>query len=228
MLRLCRAVVLAALFCAVCVMPAAAHQGNPNFRSILRGIMPAQPGVRLQVVNYDDSFQLTNSSGTTVIVEGYEREPYARVLGDGTVQVNRRSPAAYLNDERFGDAPVPASASATATPSWETLDRTGRFVWHDHRMHWMSRERPPAVRDPGVRTKVFDYAIPLRVDGRAATVRGTLYWVGEPGGSMPPAAIAALVALLMLSAAIVVIARRRRAHESDAEDGPRDAQREAW
>ena len=42
---------------------------------------------------------------------GYANEPYARVLADGTVQLNQRSPANYIDDDRFARAGVPASAN---------------------------------------------------------------------------------------------------------------------
>jgi hypothetical protein len=205
-----RAAAAVALLLAAWAPAAHAHQGNPNFRSVVDGITPADTGVQLSIVNYDDSFELISRSGRTVVVEGYDGEPYARVLPDRTVQLNRSSPAYYLNDDRFGGVKVPASASASAAPRWETQDRSGRLIWHDHRMHWMGRNRPPAVTDAGVRTKIFDYSVPLRVDGRPAAIRGALYWVGEPGGGMPVAAIVALVLLALGSVALVVVVRRRR------------------
>lgn len=223
MLRPLRAAAVAALLFAALPSVAHAHQGDPNFRSIAHGITPAVDGVRVEVVNYDDSLELTNRSGRTVVVEGYDGEPYARLLADGTVQVNRRSPAAFLNDERYGGTPVPASASATAAPRWETLDRTGRFAWHDHRMHWMGSGTPPAVTDEDVRTKIFDYRVPLRIDGRPAAVTGTLFWVGEPRGGMPVWAIVALLALAIGSVVLVLVVRRRR----DADRVPGTGE-EAW
>jgi hypothetical protein len=229
--RLRRAVAVAALLLAACAPVAHAHQGNPNFRSVLRGLTPAESGVQLSIVNYDDSFELINHSGRTVVVDGYQGEPYARVLPDGTVQLNRNSPAYYLNDDRYGGATVPATASARATPRWETQDGTGRLIWHDHRMHWMGRNVPPAVKDKGVRTKIFDYSIPLRVDGRPAAIKGTLFWVGEPGGGMPVAAIVALLALAAGSLALVVVVRRRRAAQpGGADDRAQEPDRdtEAW
>lgn len=224
MLRPSHAVAVVALLLVALPSAVHAHQGDPNFRSVTHGITPAVPGVQVEVVNYDDSLQITNRSGHTVVVEGYDGEPYARVLRDGTVQVNRRSPAAFLNDERFGGTTVPAGASATAEPRWETLDRTGRFAWHDHRMHWMGTGRPPAVKDPGTRTKIFDYEVPLGVDGRPAAISGTLFWVGEPGGGMPAWAVVALLALVAASIALVVIARRRRRARAPGDRG----EREAW
>lgn len=225
--RVFRAAAVAVLLCAALTPVAEAHQGDPNFRSIPSGVMPAVAGVRVEAVNYDDALQLTNRSDRTVVIEGYDGEPYARLLPDGTVQVNRRSPATYLNDERYGGSPVPASASAEAEPQWRTVDRTGRLSWHDHRMHWMGSGRPPAVRDAGTRTKVFDYEIPLRVDGRPATIAGTLFWVGEPGGGMPAWAIVALLALAAAAVALVLIVRRRR-RPPDAPSPVADAPGEAW
>ena len=92
---------------------AVAHQGNPNFRSEVRDIAPALDGVQATVVNYDDSIELRNRSGRTVVVEGYRGEPYVRIAADGTVSVNRRSPTYYLNDDRFAEGvEVPAGRDA--------------------------------------------------------------------------------------------------------------------
>lgn len=198
---------------------APAHEGDPRYRSEVAGIRPAVPGLEVRVLNYDDSLELVNRTGRTIVVEGYDGEPYARLLPDGSVQVNERSPARFVNSERYGDEPAPPGASATDAPRWRTLARDGRLSWHDHRMHWMGRGRPPSVTDAGVRTKVFDYEVPLRVDGRPAVIAGTLWWAGEPDGAMPGWAIAALVAAGVGSLLFVVLVRRRsgRAHPRDGD-----------
>jgi hypothetical protein len=148
-----RALALAVAATLPLAAPAAdAHQGNPNFRSIVDAVTPAVPGLKLQVLNYDDRFELTNRSGQTVTVQGYNGEPYARVLADGTVEVNKRSPAYFLNDDRYADVKVPASADAKAPPQWSVIDRTGDLQWHDHRMHWMSKSLPPQVTDKSKRS----------------------------------------------------------------------------
>src|SRR6185295_20068402 len=95
-----RAVVAgAALFVLVAASTAAAHQGNANYRSLVGGVTPPVPGVKLQVLNFDDRLALQNTSGKTIVIQGYNRESYARVLGDGTVEVNQRSPAYFLNTD---------------------------------------------------------------------------------------------------------------------------------
>jgi hypothetical protein len=187
-----------------------AHQGNPNMQSVVRAIEPPTPGVSIQVLNRDDRFELTNRSGRTVLIYGYEGDPYARILGDGTVEVNTRSPAYFLNNDRSGGAPVPASASATAPPRWSVLDKTGRFQWHDHRMHYMGTGVPPQIENRDRRQKVFDYAIPIRIGVRKGEIAGTLLWTPEPGGGPPMFAIALLAAITLGGIAAVVIIRRRR------------------
>src|SRR3954467_4050642 len=131
---------------ALAIAPAAvAHQGNPNYRSVIDRVSPKVSGLRLQVLNLDDRLELQNTTGKTVIVRGYQGDPYARLLADGTVQVNRNSPAFYLNNDRLGQAKVPSTAKASATPQWQAVDRAGRFQWHDHRIHWMSTVPPKQV-----------------------------------------------------------------------------------
>ncbi|MDO8189574.1 hypothetical protein Q5424_28475 [Conexibacter sp. JD483] len=225
MFRLAAAFATALALCAALAASAAAHQGDARYRSIVRGVDPAVSGLRVQVLNYDDRFELDNRTGETVTIYGYNREPYARVDADGTVSTNRNSTAYYLNDERYANVPVPERVrnDPRAAPDWEVQDRTGRFEWHDHRMHWMvSGQVAPQVRDQSVRTKVFDYAVPIDVGGRRAAIAGTLWWVGEQGGSSFPvaAAVAFAVVVLALGAAVVIV-RRRRAQpaermESDA------------
>ncbi len=219
-----RALALGAVAALLAAPAASAHQGNPNFRSILDGVTPAVHGLRLQVLNYDDRFELTNRSGQTVTVQGYNGEPYARVLADGTVEVNRRSPAYYLNDDRYADVKVPASADASAPPQWAVVDRTGDLQWHDHRMHWMSTKLPPQVKDKSKRTKVFDYAIPLQVGARKGAIKGTLFWQPVDGGGPAPGMFVALAVLAALGAGLVVVVRRRR---GGGEREPAEAA-EAW
>jgi hypothetical protein len=190
---------------------AGAHGGNPKFRSQFRSIQPAIGGIEVDVLNYDDRLLLINRSGRTVAISGYEREPYARLLADGTVEVNRRSPTHYLNEERYGGTPVPPSADPKAPPQWQTVSRTGRFEWHDHRIHWMSKDAvPPQVKDEDVRTKVFDWRVPIRVGSRRARLTGTLFWQPPTASGVPTAAIVALAVLVVATLALFVVTRRRR------------------
>jgi len=224
MSRLRLVVALSALL-ALAVAPAAdAHQGNPNYRSVIDRVSPKLPGVRLQVLSLDDRLELQNTSGRTVVVKGYQGEPYARILGDGTVQVNHNSPAFYLNNDRTSTGKVPVSAKAGATPDWQVVDRAGRFQWHDHRIHWMSTVAPKQVTDKTKRTKVFDWKVPLQVGATTASVNGTLFWAGTGGGGVPVAAYAGLGVIALLGLGAVVVVRRRRGESAPVGS----AEIEAW
>jgi hypothetical protein len=223
-----RAVAAVAAVVALAAVPTAgAHQGNPNFRSVIEGVTPSAPGMTLQVLNFDDRLELDNKSGRTVTVQGYDHDPYARVLGDGTVQVNRLSPAYYLNNDRTGGATVPASADPKAPPQWHTVDRSGRFQWHDHRIHWMGTGLPPEIKDRSRRAKVFDWSIPLQVGPSKGAIAGTLFYQPQPGGGAPVGAIVALLALVVLGGAAALAVRRRRS-DADAEPGSAASGSEAW
>jgi hypothetical protein len=227
--RACAGAFVGLLCAGAAAVPASAHQGNPNMRSIPHGITPPVNGVQVQVLNNDDRFELDNQSGKTITVIGYDSEPYAQLLANGTVEVNKRSPAYYLNDDRYAQTTVPPSAKADAPPQWVVQSKTGRFQWHDHRMHWMAKTTPPQVKDIHKKTKIFDYKIPLEVNGKPATLNGTLMWVGPQGGSVPVAAVVALAVIALGLLLLVVIVRRRRAGTTGVDDGSREhAATEAW
>ena len=209
MRRCCGAAVLALLALATAATGALAHGGgSTDYISEVSAVRPAA-GVDVTVLDRDDRLELRNDSGRTVVVEGYDGEPYARLLPDGTVAVNLNSPAYYLNQDRFAKVDLPARADGDAPPAWKVVDRSGRFEWHDHRMHWMGAGRPPAVPDPHERTKVFDWDVPLRAGGRLGAIAGTLTWVGRPDESFPVAAARALAAVVVGGVALVVVVRRR-------------------
>lgn len=221
--------VIAALGALLLALPAAAQaqsstqtpakeSGSPindqgasfNYRSNITSVAPGVPGVSLQVLEFADRLLLTNRSGQTVTVYGYQGEPYARVLADGTVQLNKRSPAYYLNQNFYANVNVPPSASATATPQWTVVDRTGQLEWHDHRIHWMSPALPPQVKDKAKRTKIFDWQVPIQVGSRKGSVNGELFWTPASATKTPVAAIVALVVIVVLGVLLVLFVRRRR------------------
>jgi hypothetical protein len=208
--------------------PAVAHEGNPDYRSVIDRVTPKVPGVSFEVLSYDSYFQLLDQDGHEVTIYGYDGEPYARVLKDRTVQVNERSPALYLNDTRFPTTQVPPIANPKAPPKWKTVDDSGTFLWHDHRMHYTSTSTPPQVTDTSRKTKIFDYTIPLRIDGRKGAIDGTLYWVGPANTSKLPFVIAAIV-IVLAGGALVLVTRRRRSHQGDGGTGSDDEPvKEAW
>ena len=191
---------------------AGAHGGNAKFRSQFESIQPSATGVEVDVLNYDDRLLLVNRTGKTVAITGYEREPYARLRANGTVEVNRRSPTHYLNEERYGGTPVPGSADPKAPPQWQQVSRTGRFEWHDHRIHWMSKDTvPPQVKDEDKRTKVFDWRVPVTIGSQRASLAGTLFWQPAESSGVPAGAVIALVALVLATLVLFLLTRRRRA-----------------
>jgi hypothetical protein len=189
--------------------PLADQGSSPDYRSLITSLSPTVPGVSVQVLQFSDRLQLRNRSGRSVIVYGYQGEQYARVLADGTVQVNTRSPAYYLNQNFYGNVTVPPSATPRASPHWIVVDRTGQFEWHDHRIHWMSPQPPPQVKDKDKRTLIFNWRVPIAVGAQKGNVDGQLFWTPE-SSSAPLAAILAGVGIVLLGVLLVLFTRRRR------------------
>jgi hypothetical protein len=210
------------LACAVAVAalllgaPAAfAHQGNPNYRSVVSQFSPPTRGVTVTVLNYDDRLLLQNTSGQQVMVLDYQEKPYVRLAADGTVDVNTNSEAYYLNTDRTGTATVPSGLGPQ--PAWKLVSRSGRYDWHDHRIHWMGTSDPPQLKDKSIRTKIDDWSVPIMVGAQKGSITGTLTWVPKPSDPLPLSAIFTFAALLIVLSLIVFFVRRRRNDAAGAE-----------
>jgi hypothetical protein len=65
------------------------------------------------------------------------------------VAQNEFSPTVQLNQSLFAD--LNQLGAGSLPPSWRPTSTGHQVRWHDHRIHWMSAERPPAVKaQPGV------------------------------------------------------------------------------
>ncbi len=188
--------------------PAGADPAEPTSdRSRVRGIDPQDAPLEARVVGGDAFLEVRVEAGSEVTVPGYGGEPYLRFLPDGTVERNRRSPATYLNEDRLGASAAPPGLDQDGEPEWEQVATGGTYVWHDHRIHWMSPDRPPGLEAGDV---IDEWEVPLVVDGDPVTISGILRWE-EPISPLP---WAALVAVLL--AVTVVVTRRRSALVSGA------------
>ena len=190
--------------------------GPTLYRSTVERIQPRVAKVRAQILGGDDRIRLYNGTGKTVVVLGYQGEPYLRFEGN-TVYVNRRSPAAYLNKQRYGQVTLPPSANAKAPPKWSALTIGSSYDWHDQRIHWMSTVAPLEVQlDPQSAHHIFDWRIPFRVDGDPYRLIGRLDYVPvqvtEQGSAFPTGFLAGVLGgALLLSAAGYFAIRSRRA-----------------
>jgi hypothetical protein len=189
-----RIVVAVTVLVTVTATPAMADPARPtNYESEVTALDPAVPGVQAEVIGGDTFLELTVSAGTTVLVPGYEGEPYLRFEPDGEVLVNRNSPAFWLNNDRYAQIAVPADVTAADDPDWQPVGRNGRWAWHDHRIHWMSPEPPGSLTGNGTQD-VFAWAIPIEVDGAPVTVNGVLDWHPSENPLLP-LVVTGLVAL---------------------------------
>ena len=182
---------------------------NYNYRSYVTHVAPSVPGVSLQVLEFADRLILTNHSGQTVTVLGYQGEPYGRVLADGTVQLNTRSPAYYLNQNFYGDVNVPASASPTRLPTGRSS--IAPAAWNGTTIASTGCPRP-CRRRSRTRQAHEDLQLAGADRGGRSEGHGQRRALLDPRGGTkaPAAAILVLVALVVLGLLFVLFVRRRR------------------
>lgn len=195
---------------------AAADPAKPtNYRSTVLEVLPHTAALHAEVVGGDGFLDLRVERGHTAEVQGYEGEPWLRVLADGTVEENQRSTATYLNSNRYGKAVIPPGAGreqAIANPEWKTIGHDGSHIWHDHRIHYMTPEIAPHLM-PGTNRVLLGerpdgrWVIPVTVDGTAVEIVGELVVLPAPN----PWRSWVIVAAVVVAAGIAASAWQRRA-----------------
>lgn len=216
----------AALLVSLTLAPAAAAHPRAEgyargFQSKILSVSPKVAGLAVTVLDADDRLRIENASRTELVVLGYDGEPYLRI-GPLGVYRNERSPATYLNRDRFARVAVPLEADPGAEPLWRRVSTRPVWQWHDHRIQWMGSGPPTQVRDEPRRTHaIFDWRVPGRLGGKAFTVTGRLDYV-PPDEDGTSAALVALVAITgaaaLLMLALLVI-RFRRGEQAAAQAG---------
>ncbi len=169
-----------ALMALVVLSPAAAladPAGPTDYETTIVSIEPEVDGLSARMLGGDSFLELT-TVGHDVLITGYRGEPYLRFDADGTVYENARSETTYLNQDRYGETEVPATADPDADPEWVEVASDGRYAWHDHRTHWMVEEPPPGA-EPG--DTVLEAVVPLEVDGEPVLISVRSLYVEPPG-----------------------------------------------
>lgn len=202
MARLARLAAVSIGLVLVTAAPAAADPAGPSdFRSEVTGIVPDVDGVQAEIRGGDTFLELTVDEGHTVIVEGYQGEPYLRFSPDGTVERNRLSTATYLNNDRRGAGitiPQEAQEADESTPpDWEVIASGGSYAWHDHRVHWMEDASPNVARGHRVEGAYDPWRVPIIADGAAAEVQGTLTYA-KAVSPLPYLGLAVIVGGLLI------------------------------
>jgi hypothetical protein len=213
----CAAVVALALPAA-----ASAHGGRGRpaasaYRARVTAIAPAVPGLTARVLDGDLRLRLRVSGGVVATVLGDLGEPMLRIAR-GRVDVNVRSPTAQAARIAAGGA---LDLDPRAAPQWRRVGDGPAYTWHEHRLAPRAGQRLP-------------FAVPLRVDGRAVSVRGarvrgarpplletagvvaTLVAVGLADGLLRRGRLAVPLALGALAAMLVALAGAILADPSSA------------
>jgi hypothetical protein len=217
-----RVALITALLALIACPAAAAHGGGAakGYRSTVERITPSIPGVSLRVLDGDDQLELTDTAGRRVVVLGYDGEPYLLFTRRGVYR-NERSPATYLNDDRYGKVDVPTSADPKASPRWKAVAAGVGYAWHDHRIHWMSPIAPPAVRTAKEQPHhIFDWRVPAMVDGRRVAITGSLDYTPPDAGGLPPWVFAMIGVVLagLIGLGVLLLIRRRPSRARKAPD----------
>lgn len=187
---------------------ASAHTGTDqtvatNYRTTITDD-PEIDGLDVDIVDLDGVFELTWTGPGELVVTGYESEPYLRISDRG-VEHNVRSPATYLNTDRYATTEPPATADPSRPPQWELISADRTVQWHDHRTHWMATTPPIQVTANPDTTHVITerWEIPLTVDGAPAVIAGDLTW------TPPPSTTTITIATIALTIAVAATLFRR-------------------
>jgi hypothetical protein len=217
-----RLLILLAASCAIALVaaPAAASHGpaggGVGYVSTVDSLRPPVLGVTARVLGGDDRLQLVNYSGKTIVVTGYDGEPFLRFTKSGVYE-NANSPTTYLSRARDqAGIAVPAFASPAAAPAWRKAREGSTFAWHDRRIRWTQSGLPPVVKAaPKESHLVFRWRVPAQADEKRFSISGFLGYAPTPAalaagsGGTSPWLVAAVVGVSVLAAVGVAAGARR-------------------
>jgi hypothetical protein len=198
---------------AVTATPDAAH-----YLTMITSVSPRVPGVNVQVSRRGDWISVTNTTPQTLTVFGYFHEPYLQIAPTGVTQ-NVYSGSVQLNQSLFAD--LAQTTASTLPPTWQRTSSARTARWHDHRIHWMTADRPPNVKaHPGRRQEIGAWNVRLQLGATPITVTGTLSWLpinglGVTAGQALMLALDVGALLIgVLGIALYVVHQRRSAAEA--------------
>ncbi|HZQ84843.1 MAG TPA: hypothetical protein VFA83_08405, partial [Acidimicrobiales bacterium] len=154
-----------------------------NFRSEIVSVLPALPGVTVEILDLGRRIRLTNHSRTELVVHGYQGEPYLRVGPNGVFE-NTHSPAVYLNQPAppyaTTSTTLPRAANPSAPPTWRRVSHSDTATWHDRRTRWEGPS-PASVRAaPHDRQVVSPWIVTVTRGRVDAAITGRILWVPPP------------------------------------------------
>lgn len=195
----------------IATAPAPSYAADGHFVTKVTGLTPTGEGVYATATQDGGDITVYSSSAHTVIVDGYQGEPYVRLDRSG-VWENRNSPAVYMNQEaNIGN--IPSGADPHVAPAWAKSDDLHQWQWHDHRIHWMSDVLPPAAQsDPSHSHLIETWHIPISIDGRRGAITGTLTYV--PAGHVTAYVSWGVGALAVLGLGTILVLDRRRRRDA--------------
>ncbi len=188
-------------FAAACLLspPAAGHPATPppppayppqeaeeipeedeeRYRSRVTAIKPPVRGLRARIVGNQEKLEVTWTGEPALVVMGTQGEPMVRMSARG-IDINERSPSAYLSAERYARVTLPVAADPRAPPRWRRIESPGSMSWYDHRAQWMRTERPEIVGEGDRPVTIFHWRVPARLGERRIVIEGALDWVPDP------------------------------------------------
>lgn len=141
-----------------------------NYETRIEAVRPPSHAFEARVMDGDQ--RLWVRAHTTLIVLGILDEPLLR-FERGSVFVNERSPTARIDG--ISVASIQPSYRKDTPPKWDRVAFGEAFSWHEHRLHAAA-----ALGHGGPARRLAPWTIQLRVDGRAVSIVGGLWYVPPP------------------------------------------------
>ena len=167
---------------------ALAHQGNPNYRSVVTSVTPGDDGHRrlgAQLRRPPADAQHQRQGRHDPRLPGASRTrscwPTARSRSTRTPRPTTSTRTAWARRA------VPKDLGAE--PKWKErlAQRALRVARPPHRTGW-ARATRRGLKDKDVRTKIDDWTVPIEVAGQPGAIAGTLTWVPLDEGGAAAAA----------------------------------------